>query len=127
MRRIINPGGIAKPASAYNHAVLVERPARTLYLSGQIGQRPDGSISEDFTEQARQTWVNLRAILAEGGMGIADLVKLTSFVVGREHVRPYYEVHREAVGELLPPWTLVLVSGLGRPQYLVEVEAVAVQ
>ena len=51
MRRIINPGGIAKPASAYNHAVLVERPARTLYLSGQIGERPDGSISEDFTEQ----------------------------------------------------------------------------
>jgi hypothetical protein len=46
---------------------------------------------------------------------------------GREHVRPYYEVHREAVGDLLPPWTLVLVAGLGRPQYLVEVEAITAQ
>ena len=127
MRRVINPSGIAKPASAYNHAILVERPARTLYLSGQIGERPDGSISSDFTEQACQTWTNITAILAEGGMGIADLVKLTSYVVGREHVRPYYEIHREAVGGLLPPWTLVLVAGLGRPQYLVEVEAIAVQ
>ena len=127
MRRVINPGGIAKPASTYNHAVLVERPDRTLYLSGQIGERPDGSIASDFTEQARQTWANIQAILAEAGMSIADLVKLTSFIVGREHVRPYYEVHREAVGGLLPPWTLVLVAGLGRPQYLVEVEAIAVQ
>ena len=60
-------------------------------------------------------------------MGIADLVKLTSYIVGREHVPPYYEVHREAVGDLLPPWTLVLVAGLGRPQYLVEVDAIAAQ
>jgi 2-iminobutanoate/2-iminopropanoate deaminase len=127
MRRVIHPDGIAKPASAYNHAVLVERPQRTLYLSGQIGERPDGSIAADFTEQARQTWANIRAILAAGGMGIADLVKLTSYVVGREHVRPYCEVHREEVGGLLPPWTLVLVAGLGRAQYLVEVEAIAVQ
>ena len=127
MKRVINPGGIAAPASAYNHAVLVERPARTLYLSGQIGERMDGGIASDFTEQARQTWANIQAILAEGGMSIADLVKLTSYVVGREHVRPYYEVHREAVGGLLPPWTLVLVAGLGRPQYLVEIEAIAVQ
>jgi len=125
MRRVINPGGIAKPASTYNHAVLVERPERTLYLSGQIGERPDGSISPDFTDQACQTWANIKAILAEGGMGVADLVKLTSYIVGREHVRPYCDVHRTEVGDLLPPWTLVLVAGLGRPHYLVEVEAIA--
>lgn len=127
MHKIINPGGIARPASAYNHAVLVEQASRTLYLSGQIGERTDGSIAPDFAEQARQTWANIRAILAEAGMGIADLVKVTSYVVGREFVRPYYEVHRAEVGGHLPPWTLVLVAGLGRPQYLVEVEAVAAQ
>ncbi|HEX4572497.1 MAG TPA: RidA family protein [Dongiaceae bacterium] len=119
-KRVIKPGGIAAPASAYNHAVLVERPARTLYLSGQIGERPDGGIASDFTEQARQTWADIQAILAAGGVNIADLVKRTSYVVGREHVRPYY-------GGVLPPWTLVLVAGLGRPQYLIEVEAIAVQ
>jgi 2-iminobutanoate/2-iminopropanoate deaminase len=96
MRKLINPDAIARPASAYNHAMLIERPARMLYLSGQIGERPDGSISEDFGEQAQQAWA-----------------------------RPYSEIHQETLGEPLPPRTLVLVAGLGRLQYLVEVEAVA--
>jgi len=125
MRRVINPSGIARPASAYNHALLVVHPERTLYLSGQVGERPDGSISEEFSEQARQTWINIEAILTEARMGIADLVKVTSFIVGRENVRPYSDIHRSLLGAHLPPWTLVLVSGLGRPQYRVEVEAIA--
>src|SRR5215470_5192598 len=125
MRKLINPAAIGRPASAYNHAVLIERPARMLYLSGQIGERPDGSISPDFREQTRQSWSNIQAILAEGEMGLADLIKITSYIVGRANVRPYSEIHRETLGEHLAPWTLVLVAGLGRPQYLVEVEAVA--
>lgn len=125
MRKILNPAGIARPASAYHHAVLIERPARELYMSGQLGERADGSISDDFAEQARQIWINIKAILAEGGMGVADIVKVTSYIVGREHIPAYVAVHRDAVGEHLPPWTLVLVAGLGRPSYLVEVEAVA--
>jgi len=125
MRKLINPAVIGRPASAYNHAVLIERPARMLYLSGQIGERPDGSISPDFREQARQSWSNIQAILAEGEMGLADLVKVTSYIVGRANVRPYSEIHRETLGEHLAPWTLVLAAGLGRSQYLVEVEAVA--
>jgi hypothetical protein len=59
MRKLINPDAIARPASAYNHAMLIERPARMLYLSGQIGERPDGSISEDFGEQAQRAWPGL--------------------------------------------------------------------
>jgi 2-iminobutanoate/2-iminopropanoate deaminase len=127
LRKLINPTAIGRPASAYNHAVLIERPARMLYLSGQIGERQDGSISEDFREQARQTWSNIQAILAEGGMRMTDLVKVTSYIVGRANVRPYSEIHRDTLGEHLAPWTLVLVAGLGRIQYLVEVEAVAAQ
>lgn len=127
MRKILNPSGIARPASAYHHALLIERPARKLYMSGQLGERPDGSISADFTEQARQAWINIKAILAEGEMSVADIVKVTSYIVGRENIRPYVAVHRGEVGEHLPPWTLVLVAGLGSPAYLVEVEAVAVR
>lgn len=127
MRKILNPAGIARPASAYHHAVVIERPARELYMSGQLGERADGSISADFAEQARQIWINIKAILAEGGMSVADIVKVTSYIVGREHIPAYVAVHRDAVGEHLPPWTLVLVAGLGRPAYLAEVEAVAAQ
>ena len=127
MKRLINPAGIAKPASSYNHAVLVERPERTLFMSGQLGERTDGSISEDFSEQARQIWVNIGALLAEAGMEIADLVKVVSYIVGEQHIQPYVSVHREIVGAHRPPWTLVLVAGLGSSRYLVEVEAVAMR
>ena len=127
MRSFIDPAEIAPPASAYHHAVLIERPGRALYMSGQLGERPDGTIAGDFGEQARQIWININAILAQAKMSVADLVKVTSFIVGQEHIKPYVAVHRQAVGEHLPPWTLVLVAGLGGPQYLVEVEAVAMR
>ena len=48
-------------------------------------------------------------------MAVGDIVKITSYIVGRENIRPYVAVHRDEVGEHLPPWTLVLVAGLGSP------------
>jgi len=125
MRKILNPSGIDRPASAYHHALLIERPAREIHMSGQLGERADGSISDDFTEQARHVWINIKAILTEGDMAVADIVKVTSYIVGRENIRHYVAVHREEVGEHLPPWTLLLVAGLGSPRYLLEVEAIA--
>ena len=95
MRKILNPAGIARPASAYHHAIVVERPARELHMSGQLGERADGSISSDFTEQARQIWINIKAILAEGGMGVGDIVKVTSYIVGHENIPTYVAVHRD--------------------------------
>jgi 2-iminobutanoate/2-iminopropanoate deaminase len=125
MKRLINPTSIAAPASSYNHAVLVRHPESTLYMSGQLGERPDGTISEDFTEQARQIWVNIKTILGEAEMDVGDLVKIVSYLVGERHIQPYVSVHRETLGPHMPPWTLVVVAGLGSPKYLVEVEAVA--
>jgi 2-iminobutanoate/2-iminopropanoate deaminase len=127
MRKILNPAGIAPPASDYHHALLIERPTREIHMAGQLGERADGSISSDFSEQARQAWINIKAILAEGGMSVADIVKVTSYIVGREHIHAYEDVHRAEVGAHQPPWTLILVAGLGSAKYLVEVEATAVQ
>jgi enamine deaminase RidA (YjgF/YER057c/UK114 family) len=127
MKRLINPASIAAPASSYNHAVLVRHPESTLYMSGQLGERPDGTISDDFTEQARQIWINIKTVLSEAEMDVGDLVKIVSYLVGDQHIRPYVAAHREALDPHMPPWTLVVVAGLGRPQYLVEVEAVAMR
>jgi 2-iminobutanoate/2-iminopropanoate deaminase len=125
MKRLINPASIAAPASSYNHAVLVRSPESTLYMAGQLGERPDGTISDDFTEQACQIWTNIKAILSEAQMDIGDIVKVVSYVVGERHIQPYVAAHREALGPHMPPWTLVVVAALGSPKYLVEVEAVA--
>jgi enamine deaminase RidA (YjgF/YER057c/UK114 family) len=127
MKRLINPVSIAAPASSYHHAVLVRHPESTLYMSGQLGERPDGTISDDFAEQARQIWVNIKTILGEAEMDVGDLVKIVSYLVGERHIRAYVAAHREALGPHMPPWTLVVVAALGSPKYLVEVEAVAMR
>jgi enamine deaminase RidA (YjgF/YER057c/UK114 family) len=94
-------------------------------MAGQLGERPDGTISDDFTEQARQIWSNIKTILNEAEMDIGDIVKVVSYLVGERNIRPYVAAHCEALGSHLPPWTLVVVAALGSPKYLVEVEALA--
>ena len=125
MRKIIASNDVPKPASAYHHGLLVTSPQQTLYLAGQLGERPDGSISERFDEQAEQAWANVKILLAEAGMSVADIVKVTSYIVGRDNIGAYVEQHREEVGGHLPPWTLILVDGLGSPSYQVEIDVTA--
>lgn len=127
MRKILTPSGIAKPASSYHHGIVVSAPREFVRMSGQMGERPDSSISSDFREQAQQAWDNIEAVLASAGMGIADITKVTSYLVAREHIAEYVAVHRERVGASTPPWTLVLVAGLGKLDYLVEIDVEAMR
>lgn len=125
MREIISPANFPKPASAYHHGLLVTAPQHTLYLAGQLGEHPDGSISQSFEAQAQQAWTNVKTLLGEAGMSVADIVKITPYIVGRQNIDPYVTQHRAEVGDHMPPWTLVLVDGLGSPDYLVEIDAIA--
>lgn len=125
MKRVINPAGVAPPASAYNHALLTQPVGALLTLSGQLGEAPDGSCPADAAEQARLAWSNIRAILTEAGMDLGDVVKVTSYIVGQENISAYVAVHKQVMGDLLPPWTLVVVAALGSPDYLIEVDVTA--
>ncbi|RVU38954.1 RidA family protein [Hwanghaeella grinnelliae] len=125
MKKSVDPKGIAPPASAYRHALLSQGVTDLLTLSGQLGEDPDGKCAEGARAQAEQAWQNVRAILDEAGMGFADIVKVTSYIVGEENIAAYVEVHKELLGDILPPWTLVVVAALGRPEYLIEVDVTA--
>ncbi|MEM7424580.1 MAG: RidA family protein [Pseudomonadota bacterium] len=127
MKKIIAPTGMPPPASHYDHGVLVPAPRETLYLAGQLGTRPDGTISGTFEEQAQQAWRNVLLLLDEAQMSVGDIVKVTSFLVHREHVEAYVACHKDAVGDHKPPWTLLIVAGLGSPDYLVELDVTAVR
>ncbi|MCG7625154.1 RidA family protein [Epibacterium sp. Ofav1-8] len=121
----INPKSIAPPASHYNHGFYIPAGAAIMTLSGQLGEHADGYCPEDAGEQARIAWHNIKAILAEKGFGVENVVKVTSYIVGEENIDPYVAVHREIVGDHMPPWTLVAVPALGRPQYKIEVDVMA--
>lgn len=125
MHLSINPDGIAAPTSHYNHAFFVEPGAAWMTLSGQLGERADGSCPESVIEQSELAWRNILAILAAKNFGIKNVAKVTSYIVGEENIDGYVQVHKRIVAEHMPPWTLVVVPALGRPHYKVEVDVTA--
>lgn len=123
--KIYSPATLAAPAGPYSHGVEIRGDARILYLAGQVGVAPDGTMPADFESQADQCWKNIKAILAAAGMGVEHLVKCTHFLTRQEHVPTYGQVRTRHLGEARPASTLLVISALARPGMLVEVEAIA--
>ncbi|MEM7223130.1 MAG: RidA family protein [Pseudomonadota bacterium] len=120
-----NPDAIAPTFSAYSHGVEVAPGARWLHISGQVGVLPDGGMADGPVGQMEQTWSNVLAVLAGAGMGPHDLVKVTAFVTRPEDVPLFRQVRDSLLEGAQPASTLVIVSGLAHPDWLVEIEAIA--
>ncbi len=71
-------GPVAPGGGGYRHSFEVAAPARLVVVSGQIPVSPDGAVPAGFAAQCRQTCANVAAALAYHGMGLADLVKVTT-------------------------------------------------
>jgi enamine deaminase RidA (YjgF/YER057c/UK114 family) len=125
MLNYLNPATVAKPFSRYSQAVAAPAGCRWLYISGQVGATPAGTILAGFEAQAAQCWANIAAILAADGMGVADLVKVDIFVTAAEHVAASRRIRDAALGGAQPASTLLVVAALAHPDLLVEIEAVA--
>lgn len=127
--RRINPETLVYP-SGYSQVVVVEGNGRLVFVAGQVSVDPDGALVSpgDPVEQAEQAYRNLRLALGAAGATSADVVKLTTFVVGlTPELRSAIGAARATVfGDSRPASTLVGVVALADPGYLVEVEATAV-
>lgn len=120
-----NPQSVIKPMSQYAQAVEVPPGLRTLHVSGQIGIAPDGTVREGFEAQSEQALANVLAIVADAGMSVDDLVKLTIFVTRAEDVPAYRAVRDRLLENRATASTLVVVAALAAPELLVEIEAIA--
>jgi 2-iminobutanoate/2-iminopropanoate deaminase len=78
------PNTVAAPFGPYSHAVEVPEGSRLLYISGEVGVLPDGTVPKGIEAQAEACWRNIIAILADAGMGVGDLVKITTYLVRPE-------------------------------------------
>jgi enamine deaminase RidA (YjgF/YER057c/UK114 family) len=121
-----NPSTVPPPVARYSH---VARLGNTLFISGQLAVDADGRVVGigDAQQQARQIWANLQDILRHYGVGPEAIAKLTTFITHPAYRAPVGEARDEVYPA--PPYpasTLVVVSALAEPQYLVEIEAVAV-
>src|SRR2546430_2085210 len=125
MLKIHNPKSVAAPIGTYSHGIEVAPGARWLHVAGQTGVRPDGSVPATIEEQTEMVWQNILAVLADAGMGIGDVVKITSFLTRHENFARFAQVRAKFLGSHRPASTLLVISSLARPEFLVEVEAIA--
>ena len=100
----------------------------TVYTSGQIAMDPAGNLvgEGDLGAQARQVFANIRAILAEAGATMDDVVKITASITDMSQYADYSAARAEAFPNNVPASSTVSCPVLVSPELLVEVEAVAV-
>ena len=121
----LNPTQIHPPFAPYSHGMVVPAGQRLVFCSGQLGIAPDKTLPIDCAGQASICFDNIAAILAEAGMGLANIVRINAYVTGREHLAPYMAVRNALFAEPYPASTLMLVTGFARPEFVVEIEAIA--
>ena len=125
VNRPLIPQDIRPPFGRYSHGVEAPAGSRFIFTSGQLGISSDDSVPDSIEEQAEICFENIRSILAAGGMELSDIVRLNAFVTKREDMRRYMNVRDRFVTDPLPASTLYIVTGFTRPEFLVEIEAVA--
>jgi len=121
----INPSTTAAPAGSYSHGVVAPGSGQWLYVAGQIGVLPNGTLADGFAPQAKAAWQNLIQVLNAAGMDARDLIKVTTYLVNAEHLKELNAVRSVFLGSERPASTLVVVQALAKPEWLFEVEAVA--
>lgn len=125
----VRPEHLAPPAAKYAHAVRVEGPATMVFTSGVVPTMPDGTVPSSLEGQARCVWANLIEILRSSGLGISDVVSITTYVVARESLSAdlaaVMAVRDEVMGDHRAASTLVTVPALARPEWSMEIALVA--
>ena len=115
------------PMASYSHGIEVPPNARWLHISGQVAVDKDGQTPETFEAQVKLVFENLGAVLESAGMTPKDLVKVNVYLLRPEDIPALRAARDVFQGEARPASTLVVVSRLVRPEWLVEIEAVAAQ
>ncbi|GAB3758781.1 RidA family protein [Microlunatus parietis] len=120
----LHPSTIA-PSPFLSPGVLVTRPERTLYISGQVGVTADGHVGDGIAEQTKIATGNLRAVLAEAGMSVEQVIKYTIYLTDPANLEGFLAAGADAAPQPGPAGTLLIVDQLADPRLLVEIEAIA--
>ncbi len=119
--------GVFDPPT-YSQAVKVTGAKTILFLAGQVAYDDKGNPAHrgDFTAQARAVFRAVKAQVEAGGGTMQSIVKLNTYLTDIRHRADLVPVREEFFGKKTPASTLVAVSALAHPDWLIEVEAIAV-
>ena len=123
----VNPPTMAKPVGQYSHGGLVRAGSDILYIAGQVGMRPDGTLPTTIEEQADEAYANVVRLLAAKGMTPANLVKTNTFLAVGQPTAAVRAARVKHFGDAAPASTFIYVPQLIEAKYLIEIEGVAVR
>ena len=122
-RSNISSGSKWEPLLGYSRAVVA---GNTVYVSGTVGAGADGSIPEGAYAQTMRALEIIRDALAQAGAELTGVVRTRLFLADMADFDAVAKAHGEVFGDIRPATTIVEVSRLVDPAYVVEVEAVAI-
>jgi enamine deaminase RidA (YjgF/YER057c/UK114 family) len=129
MTQHINPDELSKN-SAFTNVVVVTGPSKTMYIGGQDAVDAAGRIvgKGDIGQQTERVLSNLQAALKAGGAALEHVVKWNVYIVQGQLLAPAFEVFQRVWGRRPnpPAISLMFVSALANPDFLVEMDAIAV-
>jgi 2-iminobutanoate/2-iminopropanoate deaminase len=119
---------IRQPSGHFSQATTVEARGRLVFISGMTSRRRDGTIAGigDIEAQTRQVCENLKAAVGAAGGIMDDICRVDVYVRNMEHFDRIHKVRREYFGAPAPASTMVEVSKMTSPDYLIEISAIAV-
>ena len=127
MREVVQPKSLNDPRPRYSQGILTSG-GRLLFIAGQTASDKDGNVvgEGDIEAQAHQVFKNLIAVLQEVGGSLDNLVMTTTYITDRKYREGYNRVRGEYYKKSRPTSTLVIVKGLARKEYLIEIAGIAV-
>ncbi|MFV0287702.1 MAG: RidA family protein [Demequina sp.] len=120
----LNPASMQQ-SQAFSQGVIATG-SRTVYVGGQNGTDARGAIEGDLVVQTQQALRNLLTVLAEAGASQEDVCRMTIYLQADQDVQEGYGATVEVWGTHAVPIVVVMVPMLGRPEALVEIDAIAV-
>ena len=125
--RVIQPKSLSDPRPRYSQGILAEG-GKLLFVAGQTASDKDGNVvgKGDIEAQTAQVFKNLSAVLEDTGGSLDNLVMTTTYITDRKYREGYNRVRQHQYKKHSPTSTLVIVTGLAHPDYLIEINGIAV-
>src|SRR4026208_222869 len=122
-----NAPGVFEPAT-YSQGVKVTQAQTILFLSGQVAYTPDGGVAcrGDFKAQARGAYEAIKALVEAQGGTMANVIKITTYLTDTRYRVDLAPIREEFFGKKGPASTLIEISALAHPDWMIEIEAIAV-
>jgi enamine deaminase RidA (YjgF/YER057c/UK114 family) len=127
-KREVSSDRIRKPTGVFSHATVIEAKGRLVFISGMTARRADGTIAGvgDITEQTRQVCENIKSAVEAAGGTMDDICRVDVYVRNMEHFKEIHAIRQQYFKPPLPASTMVEIAKMTSPDYLIEMNAIAV-